>query len=697
MRFLFGDIVVDAAQVKLTKNNQQLACEPRVFELLVYFCNHANKAISRNELLEHVWEGRVVSDAAVNRAVGELRKLLEVNPSSPQLIKTISRVGYCLAVTPTIVTDPLPSKELMKTESIHDSSFVYSKITRSQLASTWLGKRFWLFLLISLTLVVFTFYRYQLDFIESNGGTFRLLSQKPVTISKGSSFNPFYHSQTGTLVFLHRKNANAYAQVYMRKQGEQGKVILSDDYYYTDVIYTGDGFIYASRLNNLEQRLCEIVKVDPETKEQTLITKCGEGVITQIALDEYKNRLIYQSRASISEPYSLYSYLIDTGRKQQLTHPAQIGNNTGDYAFALSPNGHMLAVIEYRGADVDKLKLLDLNTHQIIVNKAFINNVYGLVWNFDHQVLGSNGEGLFEFDIKTLKLTSKEQSVQYGRLALGDNRLSLLTERSQQTINIYSYLNDNTSVKALTSNRGVNLMPVFGNNSNIMAFRSNSTGIDQIFIQPENKPAYIAEFNSAIESIGAMAWSESDEQLLASINNTLYLYSLVNKRWTALAKNFNQVHYVTFVEHSIMFSAEVDGQWNIWKLSLHNNEVSQITFKGGYSVQGNTDTIYITKFNRSGLYQIDLKLGVESVLIENFPIAGWRHWQLRDNKIYYLEGKEYKVLDLSLSLKQTLHYFEERKPSSCNMSFQHKFFACEKVELSSSNIWQIQLSEGNEY
>ncbi len=64
-----------------------------------------------------------------------------------------------------------------------------------------------------------------------------------------------------------------------------------------------------------------------------------------------------------------------------------------------------------------------------------------------------------------------------------------------------------------------------------------------------------------------------------------------------------------------MFSTEIDGKWNVWQLSLANNDVKQITTKGGYSVQGNDKYLYYTKFSQEGLYQFDLKMQEETLLI----------------------------------------------------------------------------------
>jgi transcriptional activator of cad operon len=706
MRFAFADIEVDSQQVKITKNGKQIVCEPRVFELLVYFCNHPQEAISREELVAQVWGGRVVSDAAVNRAIGELRKLLEDEPSSPLWIKTVSKVGYRLAVTPSL----LGSQGVTQKEHayIAQTQTGLAEITATQsaeinAASTKKQKIKGFLLITALVLSIITLF-YQTIYAKKYTEALGVLGRQPVTSIIGSAFNPYYHTKTDTLVFLYRSDADSLAQIYRQEANGSPQAITDDEYYYTDVIYGTDGFIYASRLDNLEQRHCEIVKIDPQTKAFSPILDCGTRVVTQLVFDERKRRLIYQYRSSISEPYAIHSYQLDTGRKQQLTHPEQVGNNLGDYIYALSADSQTLAVVEYSGHDVDNIKLVDLNDNHIIASSPFINNVSGLVWHSDNRILASNSDGLFEFNVNNFDLKTREYSDQFGRLALGADPLSILTERSQTRVNIFRYLKlkasglstkptSTTRSTPLTVSSGISSSPILGNRSNILAFKSDRTGTQEIYIQAENKAAFIAEFEGTIDYIGGMAWSPDDDNVVASINNVLYLYSLTSKHWQRLAEHYTQVHQVTFVKESILFSAEVDGQWNIWQLSLDNGQVQQVTTKGGYSVQRNGSKVYFTKFNSAGLYQLDLKTGIESTLIEAFPIAGWRHWQWRDDKIYYLLNKEYRELNLKTAIERVVYTFSGRTPNSCNMAYQHDFFACDQVELSNSNIWQFQLPE----
>lgn len=501
-----------------------------------------------------------------------------------------------------------------------------------------------------------------------------------------------FEPKSGSFLYLHRASADATAQLQMKKPDGSTQAISDDNYYYTDVLFASNGFIYASRLNNLQQRLCDIVKIDLSTMVFSSIIDCGTRVITQLVYDEKMRRLIYRSRPSISEPYAMYSYQLDTGRKQQLTHPVQTGNTVGDYVFSISPDFQTLAVVEYSGDETDKVKIISLNDNAVIFTAAIVDNVYGMLWYAKGNILLANSKGLFDFNVEHRALNTIEHGDQFSRLSIGDTHQTVITERSQSTINIVSYSMHNNELTSLTKSSGINLNPTLGNNANVLAFLSNRAGKEQIFIQNENAEISIAAFDEEISYIGSMSWSPEDDKIVASINNSLYIYTLKNKQWQKIAESFTKVHHVTFAQEHILFSAEVDGQWNIWQLSLDDKKVIQVTKKGGYSVQGNENKVYYTKFNYQGLYQLDVKTGVESILIEGFPISGWRHWQLRDNTIYYLKDKSYMALNLETGKLQVMYNFNGKTPNSCNTAFEHRFFACEKVDSDISNVWQFQLS-----
>ena len=72
---IFGDCKLSLTTQTITKNETVIELEPLIFSLLTYFINHRDKVISRQELVEQVWQRSFVDDNAINRAMSELRKV----------------------------------------------------------------------------------------------------------------------------------------------------------------------------------------------------------------------------------------------------------------------------------------------------------------------------------------------------------------------------------------------------------------------------------------------------------------------------------------------------------------------------------------------------------------------------------------------------------------------------------------------
>ena len=69
------------------------ALEPLVFDLLAYLLRHRDRVVTKDELLDHVWLGRIVSVGSVTRAVMMARQAIG-DDGRPALIRTAHRVGY---------------------------------------------------------------------------------------------------------------------------------------------------------------------------------------------------------------------------------------------------------------------------------------------------------------------------------------------------------------------------------------------------------------------------------------------------------------------------------------------------------------------------------------------------------------------------------------------------------------------------
>jgi two-component system alkaline phosphatase synthesis response regulator PhoP len=93
--FQFGDVVVDFERAEAKKAGSAVQLAAKEFELLRYLVNRRGKVVSREELLESVWEYQPgVSSRTLDVHIAWLRQKLEDNPASPKHIHTVRGVGY---------------------------------------------------------------------------------------------------------------------------------------------------------------------------------------------------------------------------------------------------------------------------------------------------------------------------------------------------------------------------------------------------------------------------------------------------------------------------------------------------------------------------------------------------------------------------------------------------------------------------
>ncbi len=94
MIYTFANFELDLAAVELRADGTVLEIEPQVFALLALLVENGDRLLSKDELIEKVWDGRVVSDAAVASRVKSARQALGDDGKAQRFIKTIHGRGY---------------------------------------------------------------------------------------------------------------------------------------------------------------------------------------------------------------------------------------------------------------------------------------------------------------------------------------------------------------------------------------------------------------------------------------------------------------------------------------------------------------------------------------------------------------------------------------------------------------------------
>jgi TolB-like protein len=94
MIYRFGPFELDLAAVELRANGEVRGLEPQVFTLLALLVENHDRLVSKNEIVERVWEGRAVSDAAISSRVKSARQALGDDGQAQRFIKTHHGQGF---------------------------------------------------------------------------------------------------------------------------------------------------------------------------------------------------------------------------------------------------------------------------------------------------------------------------------------------------------------------------------------------------------------------------------------------------------------------------------------------------------------------------------------------------------------------------------------------------------------------------
>ena len=73
--------------------------EPQVMDLLTFLATTGGRVVSKDEIIDAVWEGRFIAEATLTRSIADLRRALDDDQRSPQYIETIAKRGYRLVAT----------------------------------------------------------------------------------------------------------------------------------------------------------------------------------------------------------------------------------------------------------------------------------------------------------------------------------------------------------------------------------------------------------------------------------------------------------------------------------------------------------------------------------------------------------------------------------------------------------------------
>lgn len=97
MRIRFDSFILDTDRKELSRGGAPVRLTPRAFRLLEFLVTERPRAVSKRDLLDHIWSGHIVAESNLKTLVLEIRSALEDRGGSPHVIRTVFGFGYAFA------------------------------------------------------------------------------------------------------------------------------------------------------------------------------------------------------------------------------------------------------------------------------------------------------------------------------------------------------------------------------------------------------------------------------------------------------------------------------------------------------------------------------------------------------------------------------------------------------------------------
>lgn len=94
LNICFGPYELDTDVQELRRDGHTVSIEPKVFDILVYLVEHRDRTVSKDELIDTIWQGRIVSDAAVTSRMNLVRQAVGDSGREQSTIQTIPKRGF---------------------------------------------------------------------------------------------------------------------------------------------------------------------------------------------------------------------------------------------------------------------------------------------------------------------------------------------------------------------------------------------------------------------------------------------------------------------------------------------------------------------------------------------------------------------------------------------------------------------------
>jgi Tol biopolymer transport system component/DNA-binding winged helix-turn-helix (wHTH) protein len=659
--FRFGEFEVREGEFCLIRGEETIPVEPKAFRVLLYLLRNPHRLVTKDELLDAVWQETSVSENSLTRAVALLRRLLGDDTREPRFIATVPTVGYRF-VADVAVPGERPDPSLAGNAA--SSERLSRERTPGRRRSIVLALAAGGLVVITICAVIVAGRLHTPTSAgreQSSAVALGMRSVSLVSVS-GELRDPALSPEAKAIAFVWGAENAGRGDVYVQLIGGEKPLRLT---------HTRSGFI-----------CCTSWSPDGREIAFGLCDDRGGSVMTVAALGGRPRKLtdapclygetgwpvwmadgkslIVVGSCKSGGPRGIVLLTLATGDKQCLTSPPA---DMGDWRPTLSPNQKTLAFLRMPRSnasvgDIYTLSLTDGKVHQLTAER---HSIWRQMWGADGQqiVFSSSRGGLAGIWHVPAAGGSVERETTYpevGSLSADGRRLVYVRE---------------TGSRPTTISRA-DLAAPGGKVLGVKSLISSASENDSPQLSPDGRQIVYGSGPAGFGGWGGEIW-RSDSDGSDPIQLTSFAGHSGSPRWSLDGRfiafdNRNQSHsqiYVTDADgrnqrkltsgdydhvvpswsrdgRFVYFASNQTATQQVWKHELATGQTVQVTHHGGFAPLESYDgkTLYYSQSDGVGIWSIPVDGGEEQRLTEAPHLGYWGWYAVTDVGIYLLDTEE---------------------------------------------------------
>ena len=623
--FRLRALEITPAALEIRRNGEVVTLEPRVMQVLVALHRAEGRVVSREELLELCWEGRIVGDDSLNRSVSQLRKALADEDGVS--VDTIPRVGYRLRfeANPADML-PVPAERATGTRL-----FSRSKLFASVAVLAVCG------------VAAAAAFHFAAPPLWTASGV------RPLTQEQGVEMFPALSPDGLRVAYTAGPGFWEPRDIYLRNVsvGDATPLRLTDtpDADESAPAWSPDG----SRLAFLRENKgggCTIVTMSPPNGAERIVGECPDPYAGLAWLNA--KELIAGHRPTGARARRLVAIDVASGRSRPLTNPPQ--DMLGDSAPSVSAGGRWLAFRRTAAMGSDTIHVLEVATGKTHALTDDGWKASGFTWAKDERTLffSSNRGGDFGLWAIDARGVSEPRRVTLGMLPLGrmsadrDSR-QIAVETGRIQTNLVRIGASGGNLSPITTGEGTDWDPDVRADGTIL-FASDRSGTNQIWARrPDGRIIRLSDMRASY--VYAPRWSPNGRRavFLAVVDGRTDIYSvrpdgsgLVRMTGDGAPKG----RALWAPDGRRIFYTAVSGSgWHLMTLDPGLRRASPVQRSAGIAIIERAGARLFARRNGEGaIVELDPQSGAPRALSARIDVPGLESWAPRTDGIVHVRG-----------------------------------------------------------